>query len=103
MIRFLSMTFTGNAAQLLHIVSKSDFMSDDGYVNRRQRQPRMVPKMKKKPRPRADPSRRRGVIDDTEGRLARQNCNCHFLGSLASVQTTAWGASGGICTDANWD
>lgn len=40
---------------------------------------------------------RRSVIDDTEDRLAKQNCICHFLVLLASVQTTVWGIWG-ICT-----
>lgn len=53
--------------------------------------------MKKKPSPCADLSRR-GVIDDTEGRLEQQNCNCHFLVLLASVQTTAWGHLGNLHT-----
>lgn len=41
---------------------------------------------------------RRGVIDDTVGLLAQQNCNCHFLVLLASVQTTAWGHLGNLHT-----
>lgn len=52
--------------------------------------------MKKKPN-HANLSRR-GVIDDTEGRLARQNCNCHFLVLLASVQATTWGHLGNLHT-----
>lgn len=54
------------------------------------------PKDEEETGPRADLSRR-GVIDDTEDRLAKQNCICHFLVLPAPVQTTVWGIWG-ICT-----